>query len=99
MKRPAPPAPAGPTRPVEREVFQPSQVRTVTERDFDVGRVDGIAVVINRADGGTGMAWTLDSFSLVSAVPEPTPAALLLLAGVAVLGWLRRRQAAREAQA
>jgi len=59
---------------------------------FNFAQVDGIAVVINRANGATNVSWTLDSFSLVSAVPEPTPAALLL-AGIGVLGWLRRRQA------
>jgi hypothetical protein len=65
--------------------------------DFNFAQVDGIAVVINRANGATNVSWTLDSFSLVSAVPEPTPAALLL-AGIAVLGWLRRRQLAPERQ-
>lgn len=60
---------------------------------FNFARVDGIALVINRANGATGLGWNLDSFSLVSTVPEPAPAALLL-AGLAVLVWLARRQAA-----
>ena len=62
--------------------------------NFNFGQVDGIALVIDRANGATGVAWTLDSFSLVSAVPEPSPAALWL-AGGAVLAWMGRRQRAR----
>jgi len=61
---------------------------------FNFGQVDGIALVIDRANGTTGTAWTLDGFSLVSTVPEPTPA-MMWLAGAAVLGWLSRRQRAR----
>lgn len=64
------------------------------DASFNFGQVDGIALVFDRANGTTGTAWTLDGFSLVSTVPEPTPA-LMWLAGAAVLGWLTRRQRAR----
>ncbi len=58
---------------------------------FNFAQVDGIALVIDRANNATGVGWTLDSFSLVSSVPEPEPAALLL-AGMLALGWMARRQ-------
>lgn len=58
---------------------------------FNFAQVDGIALVIDRANGTTGVGWTLDSFSLVSSVPEPAPAALLM-AGMLALGWMARRQ-------
>ena len=59
--------------------------------NFNFGQVDGIALVIDRANGNTGVAWTLDSFSLVSVVPEPAPVALWL-AGLSMLAWRARRR-------
>ncbi len=59
---------------------------------FNFGQVDGIVLLIDRANNATGVSFNLDSFSLVSSVPEPSPAALLA-AGVAVVAWLLRRHA------
>lgn len=58
---------------------------------FNFGQIDGIVLVINRANGATNVAFNLDSFSLVSTVPEPGPA-LSLAAGLVMLGWLQRRR-------
>ncbi|MFY7974220.1 MAG: PEP-CTERM sorting domain-containing protein [Rubrivivax sp.] len=60
---------------------------------FNFGHVDGIVLVMDRANGATNLSWTLDSFSLVTAVPEPSPAALLV-AGLGALLWLSRRRPA-----
>ncbi len=57
---------------------------------FNFAEVDGIVFLINRANGTTNVSFNLDRFSLVSAVPEPTPAWLLL--GGAALLMLRRGQ-------
>lgn len=63
---------------------------------FNFGQVDGIVLVINRANGATNVAFNLDSFSLVTAVPEPTPA-LMLGAGLVALAWLRQRRRGDQA--
>lgn len=58
---------------------------------FNFAQVDGIALIIDRANNSTNVSFNLDSFSLVSSVPEPSPAALLA-AGVGLMAWLLRRQ-------
>jgi hypothetical protein len=50
--------------------------------------IDAITFIVS-GPGGSGLA--LETFSTVSAVPEPTPAALLL-AGVGLLACMSRRQ-------
>jgi hypothetical protein len=62
---------------------------------FNFAQVDGMALIINRANPAPGNSFTLDRFSLVSSVPEPGTW-LLALAGVAVLG--ARRVRAQQAQ-
>ncbi|MBL8305494.1 MAG: PEP-CTERM sorting domain-containing protein [Rubrivivax sp.] len=57
---------------------------------FNFAQVDGIVFLINRSNATTNVSYNLDRFSLVSAVPEPTPAWLLL--GGAALLVLRRRK-------
>ena len=57
---------------------------------FNFGQIDGIVLIVNRANGATNVAFNLDSFSLVSTVPEPGPA-LTLATGLAMLAWARRR--------
>jgi hypothetical protein len=56
---------------------------------FNYAQVDGIVFLINRANDATGVSYTLDSFSLVSSVPEPGPLALWL-AGISAMVWLRK---------
>ncbi len=58
---------------------------------FNFGQIDGIVLIINRANNATNVAFNLDSFSLVSTVPEPGPA-LTLAAGLAMLAWVQRRR-------
>ena len=58
---------------------------------FNFAQVDGIALIIDRANNSTNVAFNLDSFSLVSTVPEPGTTTLLL-AGIAVAGSLTRRR-------
>ncbi len=60
--------------------------------DFNFGDVDGISLVLNRAIGPlTGNGYTLDSFSLVTAVPEPGSAVLMLGGALLLASRLRRR--------
>jgi hypothetical protein len=59
---------------------------------FNFAQVDGIVFLINRANDATGVSYTLDSFSLVSSVPEPGPVALWLAGLAAMLVVHRRRQ-------
>lgn len=60
--------------------------------DFNFADVDGISLVLNRAIGPlTGNGYTLDSFSLVTAVPEPGSAALMLGGALLLATRLRRR--------
>ncbi|MFN9103633.1 MAG: PEP-CTERM sorting domain-containing protein, partial [Betaproteobacteria bacterium] len=62
---------------------------------FNFGDVDGISLVLNRAIGPlTGNGYTLDSFSLVTAVPEPGSAVLMLGGALLLASRLRRRAAA-----
>jgi uncharacterized protein (TIGR03382 family) len=58
---------------------------------FNFGQVDGILFEINRANDATGVSYKLDTFSLVSSVPEPTPMALWA-AGLAAMVFLGRRR-------
>ncbi len=60
---------------------------------FNFAQVDGLVLLVNRANGATGVAFTLDTFSLATAVPEPSQAAMWL-AGVAALAGLARRRRA-----
>jgi hypothetical protein len=60
--------------------------------DFNFADVDGISLVLNRAIGPlTGNGYTLDSFSLVTAVPEPGSAVLMLGGALLLATRLRRR--------
>jgi hypothetical protein len=54
---------------------------------FNYAQVDGIVFLINRANDATGVSYTLDTFSLVTSVPEPGTVALWLagLGGMLVL--------------
>ena len=62
---------------------------------FNFGDVDGISLVLNRPIGPlTGNGYTLDSFSLVTAVPEPGSAVLMLGGALLLASRLRRRAAA-----
>jgi hypothetical protein len=61
---------------------------------FNFAQVDGIALIIDRANNSTNVSFNLDSFSLVSTVPEPSPV-VLLASGVGLMGWLLRRQRLR----
>jgi hypothetical protein len=58
---------------------------------FNYGQVDGIVFLINRANDATGISYVLDTFSLVTAVPEPAPIAMWV-AGLGALVWLRKRR-------
>jgi MYXO-CTERM domain-containing protein len=58
---------------------------------FNFAQVDGILFEINRANDATGVSYKLDTFSLVSSVPEPTPIALWA-AGLAAMLFLGRRR-------
>ncbi len=60
---------------------------------FNFAQVDGIVLLMNRANGATQVAFNLDRFELVSSVPEPGAGALLL-AGLAAVGSLARRRVA-----
>jgi hypothetical protein len=64
------------------------------DTDFNFGDVDGIILLVNRANGNTNIAFNLDRFEMISSVPEPG-AAWLLLAG---LPLLLRRRLAQEAE-
>ena len=46
---------------------------------FNFGQVDGIVLLINRANGATNVSFNLDNFSFVTAVPLPGAGMLLLL--------------------
>lgn len=59
--------------------------------NFNWSRVDGILLEIDRANSATNLSWNLDRLALVTVVPEPGAGALLL-AGLAVVGWMLRRQ-------
>lgn len=63
---------------------------------FNFGQIDGIVLIINRANNATNVAFNLDSFSLVSTVPEPGPA-LTWVAGLAMLAWVQRRRRSARA--
>ena len=65
---------------------------------FNFGQIDGIVLIINRANNATNVAFNLDSFSLVSTVPEPGPG-LMLAAGLGIVGWLQRRRRTADATA
>lgn len=60
---------------------------------FNFAQVDGIVLVINRANSATNVAFNLDRFELVTVVPEPGTATMLLtgLAAMALLVYRRRR--------
>lgn len=58
---------------------------------FNFAQVDGIVLIINRANGATNVSFNLDSFGLVTAVPEPGTAPLLL-AGAGLVAVLARRR-------
>jgi hypothetical protein len=60
---------------------------------FNYGQVDGIVFLINRANDATGISYVLNTFSLVTAVPEPAPVAMWV-AGLGALVWLRKRRQA-----
>jgi hypothetical protein len=62
---------------------------------FNYAQVDGIVLVLNRAIGNvTNNSFVLDNFAFTSSVPEPKHATLML-AGLAVMGWLRVRRSKR----
>jgi len=77
----APAVPGGPL--VFDLAFTPSAT-------FNYAQVDGITLLINRSNSNTGISYNLDSFSVTTAVPEPA-SALLLLAGIALVGTRARR--------
>lgn len=60
---------------------------------FNFSNVDGIVLVMNRANSTTGNGFVLDSFSITNRVPEPGTGALAALGmlGVLLLAALRRR--------
>ncbi len=59
---------------------------------FNFSSVDGVVLVLNRAVGGvTNNAFNVDSFALVSTVPE-NPTAALVLAGLGVVALVSRRR-------
>lgn len=59
---------------------------------FNLGQVDGMVLLINRAVGNvTQNAYNLDSVGVVSSVPD-APASALLLSGLTTLWWLGRRR-------
>jgi hypothetical protein len=62
---------------------------------FNYGQVDGILFEINRANGGTGIAYNLDKFSLVSSVPEPGSLPLWF-SGAAAMVFVRRRRGSSQ---
>lgn len=59
---------------------------------FNFASVDGVIVVLNRAVGNvTNNAFNVDSFALVSVVPE-SPTLALLLAGLGMVALVARRR-------
>lgn len=60
---------------------------------FNFAQVDGIVLLMNRANGATQVAFNLDRFELITAVPEPGAGAMLL-AGLGTLTLLARRRRA-----
>ena len=59
---------------------------------FNFASVDGVVLVLNRAVGNvTNNAFSVDSFALVSAVPENSTTALVL-AGLGVVAMVSRRR-------
>lgn len=58
---------------------------------FNFAQVDGIVLLMNRANGATNVAFNLDRFELITAVPEPGAGAMLL-AGLGTLALLARRR-------
>lgn len=66
--------------------------------NFNFGQVDGIVLVINRASGATNVSFNLDSFSLITAVPEPGSAALLMAGAAGMGAVVRRRRLKRPAR-
>lgn len=57
--------------------------------EFNWAQVDGIAVLVNRANPVPGTSYRLEGLSFVSSVPEPHAAWLLLAGGLLVAGRLR----------
>ena len=72
-------------------ITEPDGSRAI-RRIGDSEMVDGIVLLVNRANGATQVAFNLDRFELVTSVPEPGPSALLL-AGLAVMALRLKRQA------
>jgi len=59
---------------------------------FNFASVDGVVLVLNRAVGNvTNNAFNIDSFALVSTVPE-NPTAALVLAGLGAVVLVSRRR-------